>query len=169
MPNLLQMLRARLLQRQAQNLSECLHLWYQTSVEVSEICGQALYEQDAIQGDIGVLLDRADRILFQYRNDAGDARRVVSRYDQALARKVTDITKQVYELRNQTASFLIRSQGAGPFGGARTGQLQMDEYFQRALGESGVKLRSSKTDLDAELSNIWVDLEHLIESNTNQI
>jgi hypothetical protein len=167
MPSLLQMLKARFERRQSQNLSECLYLWYQTSMEVSEICGEALYEQVVIQGDIGVLLDRVDRKLFQYRNDASDAKRQVGKYNKDLASRVSTITGQLYELRNQTASVLIRSQGPSPFA-APPDDNRQDEYDQRALIESGLRAREYKATLDKDIRAIWMELEDIIALVENE-
>lgn len=168
MPNLMQMLKSRWQKRSTENLAECLHLWYQTGVEVSEICGIALYDQSAVQADIGVLLDRADRKLFQYRNDASDARRRVGKYDKALAERISTITGQVYELRNQTTRFLIRSQGPHLFV-AEPDADRKDEYYQRSLYETGLNTREFKTALDKDMHALWVELEKLIQLAENKI
>ncbi len=164
MPNLFQQLKIRIGRRQQQSLVESVHLWHQTSVEVCGLCGEALDDPHPAQEDIGVLLDRADRKLFQYRNDANDARKAVRRHDQALAGRISAITEQVYELRNQTASFLIRSQGPGLFGATREGIPEKDVYYQRAMSESGMKARSIKINLDREIESIWKDLEGVINA-----
>ncbi len=169
MPNFFQQLKIRIERRQYQRLVESVHLWYQTSVEVCALCGEALDDSLPIQDDIGVLLDRADRKLFQYRNDASDARRGLRRIAPALSNRVETITEQVYELRNQTASFLIHSQGPGPFGASREASSEKDAYFQRAMGDSGVKARSLKANLDREIEFIWQDIEGLISTADNQI
>jgi hypothetical protein len=162
MTNLFQRIRERFMRRQTQDLSDCILIWYQTSKDVSDICGQALYDPSAMQGDIGVVLDRADRKLFQYRNDASDAQRAVKRYNRDLAVRVSSITKQVYELRNQTASFLIRSQGPSPFVAPPDADRQ-NEYYQRALNESGFKARQFKSELDKDIQSMWGELEQLIK------
>lgn len=168
MPNYYQQLKIRIERRQHQRLVECVHLWYQTSVEVCELCGKALDDSLPIQDDIGVLLDRADRKLFQYRNDASDARRAIRRIDPVLSNRVETITEQVYELRNQTASFLIRSQGPGPFGAAREESSEKDAYYRRAMGDSGMKARSLKANLDREIESLWQDIEGLVSAADNR-
>ncbi len=57
--------------RRVQEMLDILPVWYNTCLRVSEICGEALQDTDLVQGDIGVVLDKADRMLFQFRNDAG--------------------------------------------------------------------------------------------------
>jgi hypothetical protein len=152
----------RIERRRNQTLLESVHAWYATSLSVSEICGDALHDQALIQADIGTVLDKADRKLMQYRNDAADARRAVQRHDQQLARRVDGVTQQVYELRNLTARFLIRAQGPSPFAGGRAeGELQL-AYYERALNEAGFQARNMKTSLDQKLRAIWPELEELI-------
>jgi hypothetical protein len=155
-------LRERIEQRRAQALLESVQAWYAASLIVSEICGDALHDQALIQADIGTVLDKADRKLFQYRNEAAEARREVRRHDPQLASRIDEVTHQVYELRNLTAKFLIRAQGPSPFAGSRPeGDLQV-AYYERALNEAGFQARDLKTGLDQSLRTLWPELEKLI-------
>ncbi len=115
-------LRERIEKRRAQALLDSVQIWYATSQSVCEICGEALHDLALIQADIGTVLDKADRKLFQYRNDASDAQREVRRYNPQLANQIGEVTQQVYELRNLTAKFLIRAQGPSPFAGSKAEQ-----------------------------------------------
>jgi hypothetical protein len=154
--------RNRIAKRRAQTLQVSLQTWYATSVSVSEICGEALHDQVVIQSDIGSVLDKADRKLFQYRNDAGEARREVRRHDPQLAKQIGVVTQQVYELRNMTAKFLIRAQGPSPFAGGRVeGDLQT-VYYERALTEAGFQARDLKIQLDKSIRSLWPELEKLV-------
>lgn len=152
----------KLKQRRMREMLDILPVWYNTCLRVSQICGDALHDADLMEGDIGEVLDKADRMLFQFRNDAGDVRRSVGRYDPQLAGRVEATTRRVFELRNATAKFLIRAQGPSPF--ARRG---MEEelshmYYHRALEEAGFEARRLKSELDKEINLLWSDLEKLI-------
>ena len=50
--------------RQARSFVENMQAWYQTSVEVSDVMGEALHDSDIAKRDIGNVIDRADQILF---------------------------------------------------------------------------------------------------------
>jgi hypothetical protein len=159
---MLKRLLIRIERRRAQNLLESVHGWYTTSQSVSDLCGEALHDQALIQQDIGTVLDKADRKLFQYRNDASDAQRAVRRHDEELARRITSITQQVYELRNLTAKFLIRAQGPSPFKGSQAETILPLAYYDRALQEVGFLARDMKTHLDSDIRSMWPELEKLI-------
>lgn len=152
----------RIEKRRAEALLASVQTWYATSLSVSEICGAALHDQALIQADIGTVLDQADRKLFQYRNNASDARREVRRHSPELADKIQAVTRRVYELRNLTAKFLIRAQGPSPFAGPRAvGELQA-AYYQRALTEAGFQARDLKIELDQSIRSLWPELEKLV-------
>ncbi len=162
MAGLLKGLMDRFERRRVQEMLDILPVWYNTCLRVSEICGEALQDTDLVQGDIGVVLDKADRMLFQFRNDAGDVRRAVRRYDQQLALRVETMTRQVFELRNATAKFLIRAQGPSPFAKGGTDRGASEIYYHRALEESGYQARKIKTELDKDIQLLWADLEKLM-------
>ena len=153
----------RLEKRRAQSLIESVNIWYQTSLSVSEICGEALHEVVVSEMDIGTLLDKADRKLFQYRNDATDARRAVKRHNEQLANQIARLTERIYELRNQTARFLIRAQGPSPFARSENepGEMQ-DAYYVRALADIGYDARQFKSSLDDDIGAVWLELEKLL-------
>ncbi len=152
-----------------QDMLNLLPVWHQTCLRVSEICGDALHDVELIERDIGAVLDKADRMLFQFRNDAGDVRRSVRRYNEQLATRVEAVTRQVFELRNATAKFLIRAQGPTPFarGGMESDVSQL--YYHRALEEAGFTARRLKSELDKDIELLWSELEQLmrqVESRT---
>jgi len=158
----------RIEKKRSQNLLESVHAWYATSLSVCEICGKALMDQALVQQDIGTVLDKADRKLFQYRNDASDAQRAVRRHDIELANRITQITQQVYELRNLTAKFLIRAQGPSPFISLRTETKSPQIYYDRALDEVGLPARELNANLDDNIQSVWIRLEKLIrQAETN--
>lgn len=152
----------RIEKRRNQSLVESVQAWYTAGVSVCEICGEALHDQALIQADIGTVLDKADRKLFQYRNDASEAKRAVRRFDPQLAQRMDEITHLVYELRNLTAKFLIRAQGPSPFAGPKSEGELLVAYYERALNEAGFQARDMKTRLDQELRVLWPELEKLI-------
>jgi hypothetical protein len=152
----------KLEKRRVQGMRDILPVWYNTCLRVSEICGEALHDEELIRADIGTVLDKADRMLFQFRNDAGDVRKVVQRYDANLAGSVERLTQQVYELRNITAKFLIRAQGPSPFAKSVLEGESGSQYYQRALEEVGFTARQMKTTLDQDLTALWLELEKLM-------
>lgn len=150
--------------RRVQGMLDILPVWYNTCLKVSEICGDALHNEALIRADIGTVLDKMDRMLFQFRNDASDVRKAVQRFDQSLARRVERMTQQVFELRNATAKFLIRAQGPNPFAKSDQEGDSGAQYYQRALDEVGFKARQVKTELDRELVVLWAELEKMKQS-----
>ena len=154
----------------ARRFLDGIHSWYQTTTTVSRLCGQAINNEDIASSDIGTVLDDVDRKLFALRNYISDSRGFLRRQNPALARRVTEASKNVYRLRNATARFLIRSQGTGPFS---VDQSMSDEvrrtYYYRALEEIGYKARQLQRELDPELSSIWQDLQELIAQAERKI
>jgi ElaB/YqjD/DUF883 family membrane-anchored ribosome-binding protein len=153
---------AKIEKRKMQGMLDIVPVWYNTCLRVSEICGDALHDEALIRADIGTVLDKADRMLFQFRNDASDVRKQVQRYDESLAKKVERMTQQVYELRNATAKFLIRAQGPSPFAKSELEGESGSLYYHRALQETGFKARQMKTELDQDLKALWNELEKLM-------
>jgi ribosomal protein S10 len=156
-------LRNKLDQNRARQLVESVNAWHQTCLNVAAICGDALQNEAVLRGDIGEVLDRADRQLFQFRSQSGEARASVKRQDELLAKRIDQMTRDIYELRNSTARFLIRAQGPGPF--VRRGdedELNRGEYYLKALREAGYKAREHKRNIDLELDALWNDLQRLV-------
>lgn len=139
------------------------HNWYATCRQISETCGKALFDANAIPEDVGQVLDQVDRILFRLRDDASDTYKAVKRYDRELARRIDHVTQLVYRLRNQTTLFLLRAQGPGI--------LALDSadvdgrrhwYYLRALEDAGFGAREIKKKLDQEIMLLWKELEVLL-------
>jgi len=149
--------------RQARGFLNGVQAWYHTCVKISELLGEALYDEAIGEKDIGVVLDKVDRMLFALRNEAADVRGFLRRKDPRLAERVENASTQVFELRNETTRFLMRCQGPGPFMGSRelNGQTRM-LYYYRALEEVGFKARQVNSALEGELKAIWRDLQRMI-------
>lgn len=144
--------------------------WYEACTLVTQLCLDALYSEKATGGDIGVLLDKADKKLFTLRNYTSDVHSTVKRSNPALARRVNQITHQIFKLRNDTARFLIRSQGPGPFsaGDSKENELQQI-YYYRALEEFGFDARQENEGLADEVQNIWREMQSIIQNAENII
>ena len=156
-------LRSRIERNRARQLLESVNAWYQTCKNVAAICGDALYDEAVLHRDIGEVLDRADRQLFQFRSHTGEARAAVKRHDKILAKRIDKLADDMYDLRNHTARFLIRAQGPGPFaGGEHQDDQQRSVYYQKALQEAGFQAREKKKAIDQELSSIWNELQGLL-------
>ena len=169
MGNVLQQLTERFEQRRLQNLEQSLHIWYQSSIAILHMCAQALDKEWLVQDDIGVLLDKADRKLFQFRNDATDARRALSRYDRDLSQRVAAITQSVYELRNNTASYLIRTRGPDPFAGHPKEVQPIGAVNDGVIKEVALKARQLQLTVERELQVLWPELERLISQAKKSI
>lgn len=162
MSGMLKRLMDKLNRRKMQALIDILPVWYNTCRRVSEICGDALHDVELVDGDIGAVLDKADRMLFQFRNDAGDVRRSIQLLDRQLAGRVDATTRRVFELRNATAKFLIRAQGPSPFARQGMESDMSQRYYHRALEEAGFEARRLKNELDKEIELLWDELDKLI-------
>lgn len=154
----------------AQRFLESIHSWHQTTSVVSKICGEAITNEDITTSDIGTVLDDVDRKLFALRNYISDSRGFLRRHDPSLARRVAEASRNIFTLRNETARFLIRSQGTGPFS---VNQSVSDElrrtYYYKALEEVGYKARQLHQDLDPEIRSIWRELQSLIAQAERKI
>ena len=150
--------------KRAQTLVESLEAWHTTCVEVTRICRQALFEPAVMDGDIGEVLDKVDRKLYQFRNQMTDARGEIKRYDPQLAKRLTQVTEEVYTLRNQTARFLIRAQGPHPFATGRpTDPKERSAYYLKALEDAGYQGRKVVDELKSNADSLWGDLQVLLE------
>ena len=155
--------------RQFQALLENVHGWRETCDQVTSICGQVLHDETVFQGDIGVALDKADRLLFQVRNFTSEARRLLRRRQQPdLAARLNQASNRIFELRNETTRFLIRCQGPGPLSGARPDEATRRGYYDRALQEIGFKARQLHAEVEGELSSIGNALQSWIVQTENK-
>lgn len=134
--------------------------WYKTCSLLTKTYGDALYDQCICESDIGVLLDKADRMLFQLSSYSADALGLLRRKEPALAKKVDIMSTQVYRLRNQTTSFLIRCQGNGDFSSVESRQAsKIGLAYYQALEEVGFTTRRLQRELEKELELIWAELQ----------
>ena len=124
--------------------------------------GDALHDQSIINKDIAYVIDAADRLLFHLRFYIPDSLGTLRRRNPQLAQRFDKASQLVYRLRNETTSFLIRSQGPGPMSGDEPDDETLVIYYYRALEEVGFKAGDLKKDLDRELSFIWRDLQSVI-------
>ncbi len=137
--------------------------WYETCLQISETCGEALFDANAIPEDIGQVLDMVDLKLFGLRDTASDTLKAVKNHDRKLARRVELVTQLVFKLRNQTTSFLLRAQGPGILAPDQAEVEGMRHwYYLRALEDAGFKARDIKKKLDTDLMNLWHELEKLL-------
>jgi hypothetical protein len=161
--NIYSRLRHYLERRSAQNFLEGIYPWHQTCREVSQLCSEALNDKDVLRGDIGVILDKMDRNLFALRNHIGDSKGFLKRQNRALTRRFTKVNKDVYQMRNHTAKFLIRGQGPGPF--PRDQEMEEErwrKYYDRALIDIGIGARRMNEGVSEEIEAIWSEMQKLI-------
>jgi hypothetical protein len=145
--------------RRAQSLLESVGAWYRTCNQVSKIFGEALHDEAVIRQDIGIVIDKADRLLMNLGFYIPDAIKVLRRRNPILARRFDNTSQQIYRLRNETTRFLIRAQGPGLIEANDSNREMHLIYYYRALEEVGFKARQIKRDLDQELKSIWRDLQ----------
>lgn len=124
--------------------------------------GDALHDQSIIKQDIGSAIDQVDRMLLHLGFYIPDALGTLRRRNPDLAQRFDAVTKQVFQLRNETTIFLIRSQGPGPMSGDQPDNESSMIYYYQALEEIGFKARDMKEDLDRNLKLIWGDLQKVI-------
>lgn len=161
--NIYSRLRRYLERRSAQNFLEGITSWHRICKEVSQLGGEALNDKEVIRGDIGVILDKMDRNLFALRNHIGGAKGFLKRRNRALARRFEKVNKDVYQMRNQTAKFLIRGQGPGPF--PRDQEMEegrWGKYYDRAMIDIGFDARRMNEGVSEEIDAIWSEMQELI-------
>jgi hypothetical protein len=154
---------ARIEKNRTQRFIVNIRAWYKTCNLLTKTYGDALYDQCACESDIGVMLDKADRMLFQLSSYTADALGLLRRKEPALAKKVDIMSTQVYRLRNQTTSFLIRCQGNGDSSNVESRQAsKIGLAYYQALEEVGFTTRRLQRELEKELELIWAELQSLI-------
>lgn len=154
---------ARLEKKRTQRFVVNIKAWYKTCILLTTTYGDALYDQCMCESDIGAMLEKADRILFQLSGYTDDALGLLRRKEPALAHKVSSISMQIYRLRNQTTSFLIRCQESKGFPNLSPRQEgKTGLAYYRALEEVGFTTRRLQRDLEKELKSIWAELQGLI-------
>lgn len=139
--------------RQAKSFLKNIFAWYETSKGVSDLLGDALYDQNICTSEIGLVLERTDQQLFALAGYISETLGSLRRWDFNLAQRFDTTSSDIYRLRNATASFLIRCHGANPF--ADHGQI----YYYQALETAGFKARQIRTEVERELKSIWRELQ----------
>jgi Na+/phosphate symporter len=150
---------ARIEKNRTQRFIVNIRAWYKTCYLLTKTYGDALYDQCACESDIGVMLDKADRMLFQLSSYTADALSLLRRKEPALAKKVDVISTQVYRLRNQTTSFLIRCQGNEDSLVESRQASKIGLAYYQALEEVGFTTRRLQRELEKELALIWAELQ----------
>lgn len=142
-------------------LGEDLRTWHQLCSDVTRICGEALHNEDIGGQEIGELLDKTDRMLFRLRETLPSSWRLLRRRSPELARRVPELSDQVYCLRNQTSRFLIRCQGPAPLTARPEGGVR-SAYYLQALETFGLEGRHIWRELEQELGVIDEDIQELV-------
>jgi hypothetical protein len=145
--------------RQAHLFVDGVTAWYHACSQVADLAETALQDEEAVAQDIGVILDKTDRVLFSLRDTTIDASRALRRYDPNLADRLQKVSNGIYALRNEVARFLIRAQGPGfPLAGG-INSTDHKLHYSQAMMEIGFQARQMKRDLDIELTSLWADLQ----------
>lgn len=151
-------------QREAGEFAADAKSWHAACQSIVELYVEALNEDNPAQPDIGVVLDKTDRMLYGVRDHLGGLRAALNRRDRALSARVGKASERLYEIRNLTARFLIRAQGHTPHY-LRQQELPDDTrqmYYLKAMQEVGFEARQAAIELRKELKSIWTALEPLI-------
>lgn len=159
---MLNWIRTKLDRKRAQTFLENIHAWYRTYIEVSEVMDEALHDQSIIKKDIGYIVENADRLLFHFRFYVPESLSTLRRCNPDLARRFDQASQKLFRLRNQTTSFLIRSQGPGPMIESNIDDETRIMYYYQALAEVGFTARDLRKSLDRELKFLWRDLQKII-------
>ena len=148
----------RLRKRRLQGFLDDSQAWYRACNTVCRACGDALHDEDICDKDIGVVLDKTDRLLFGLRNNLMGTCRSLKGQHPALVRRIREVSERVFHLRNQTSRFLIRCQGpVSPAIADRSGERRL--HYQRALQEHGLPARDLHREIDQELKAVWSELQ----------
>ena len=133
-----------------------LQTWLDSSRALLALCHGPLRSTEGIS-DIGVVLDRIDRSLLRYRNEAA-AVRAVMHPRPALAASARQATDGLFALRNETCAFLLRWQSLRQIPGSSIASIEV----QRNMEEARLQASRSALHLTAELDNMAPEVERLI-------
>lgn len=156
-------LKVSLQKRQARLFIDGVTSWYHTCSQVADLAESALEDEQAVARDIGVILDKTDRLLFGLRDLTIDVSRALRRYDPTLAHRLQKVSNGLYALRNEMARFLIRAQGPGFPSAGWINSMELGHHYSQAMMEVGFHARQMKRDLDTELASLWADLQAWIK------
>lgn len=148
--------------RRARSFLEGVRGWYQTCNQISVELGNALDDREITRQDIGAIIDKADRLLINLGIYIPETKGLLRRRDPQLADRVERASRQVVQLRNEAARFLIRSQGPSPSSKNQSSDFLRQLYYYRALEEAGFKAREIKHHFDRDLRAIWRELQVII-------
>jgi len=133
-----------------------LQAWLDSSRALLNLCHNPLR---ALEGpsDIGAILDRIDRRLMRYRNEAAFARSALRR-QPGLAGAVRQATNELFVLRNQTCAFLLRWQTLQQLPGSHLTSIEAQRNMD------GARLKASRTarQLTQQLEELAPEVERLI-------
>jgi hypothetical protein len=149
--------------RRANNLIDNVHNWYFASSGICKQLGDALVDENIGATDIGIVLDKTDRQLFMLRIYSSDAQSSLRKNYPQITQQIANITDCIFRLRNETAKFLIHSQGPGSVlvNQPLEGEAKR-HYYYKALDEYGYKARNLHKSLDGEIQSLWKEMQTAI-------
>lgn len=156
--------------REAGEFSENASGWHKTCSSIAGMYIDALNDENPDQPDIGVVLDKTDRMLFAVRDHLSALRPALNRRDRALSKRVNKASERLYEVRNMTAKFLIRAQGHTPHY-LREKEMSADAqqaFYYKAMHEVGFEARQAAIELRDELKSIWTVL-HVMVTEADEV
>ena len=133
-----------------------LQTWLDSSRALLALCHEPLRSTEGIS-DIGVVLDRIDRTLLRYRNEAA-AVRAAMRPRPSLTAAARQATDGLFALRNETCAFLLRWQSLRQIPGSSVASIEV----QRNMEEARLQASRSARSLTAELEKLAPEVERLV-------
>lgn len=157
-------LRDRLRRRQAEQAGADIQAWFRGCMLILHACASVIDDPKVGHGEIGAILDRADRTLFGLSDSTEGIGRILRRHDPEMANRMLETSQKVIELRNLTARFLIHVQGSTPafLESQREGDVRRrQDLYSRALLDYGLAAMELKRELDGELNRLWDAIQTL--------
>ena len=148
---------ARRQQSAAQVHAADMQAWLDCVERLTTACTESL-QPLKVPPDIGVVLDRVDRELMRFRNEYDRTRGPLRRHAPSLVDPVSRATEQVYRLRNDACTYLLRVQDVRLAEQARAWPQSAEQERDRARGRA---LQTAR-ELAAELDTLLPELRILI-------
>jgi hypothetical protein len=136
--------------------------WYQHSQAILNACDDALHSRDVWSIDIPAVFSEVDRRLwFALNGRTGNVRRTLRQRSPALARRFSQASREIIDLRNQTYSFLVRCRSRKGLLGAGAHDAARPVDYYRALEEVGFAARQAVARMERELAILWQEMSKL--------
>lgn len=133
-----------------------LEAWSDTAQAILDACQEPL-RAPRLAADIGVVLDRVDRLLMRFRNEFASARSAL-RGRPELAVRVRRATDGLVRLRNDTCAFLLRARASQQLDDQ--GVVSIDA--RRNMDESRLQASRSARGMASELASLRPQIDGVV-------